>query len=51
MILLHNNGTEAISYDLADYGVKELLDSIGVDTASLEGTVLTLGPQTSAILR
>lgn len=51
MVLLHNNGTEAVSYDLGDYGVKELLDFIGVDTASLEGTVLNIGPQTSAILK
>lgn len=51
MLILHNNGTEAISYDLAEYGVEELLDFIGMDQASLEGTVLTLGPQTSAIVQ
>ena len=51
LLILHNNGTEAISYDLAEYGVEELLDFIGMDQASLEGTVLTLGPQTSAIVQ
>lgn len=51
LLILHNNGTEAVSYDLAEYGVEELLDFIGMDQASLEGTVLTLGPQTSAIVQ
>ena len=51
LLLFHNNGTESVSYDLAKYGAKELLDFVGSDTASLKGTVLTLGPQTSAIIR
>ena len=51
LLLLHNNGTEEISYDLGEYGVRELCDFIGVGEASLEGTVLTLGPQTSAVLK
>ena len=50
ILLFHNNGNEPISYDLSEYGTVKLLDFIGVDTASLDGTVLTLGPQTSAIL-
>jgi len=50
-VLLHNNGTEAVSYDLGEYGVKKLLEVVGSDTASVEGTVLNLGPQTSAILQ
>lgn len=51
LLLFHNNGTEAISYDLGEYEVNELLDFVGTDTATLKGTVLTLGGQTSAIIR
>jgi len=51
LLLLHNNGTEASSYDLGEYGVKKLLDFVGTDTASLNGTVLSLGPQTSVIVQ
>ena len=49
--LLHNNGTEAVSYDLAELGFTQLCDFIGVADATLEGTVLTLGPQTSVIVQ
>ena len=50
-ILLHNTGTAPLTYDLADLGVTTLLAFVGMDTASLEGTVLTVGPQTSVILQ
>ena len=49
--LLHNNGTEAITYDLAELGFTQICDFIGVADATLEGTVLTLGPQTSVIVK
>ena len=49
--LLHNNGTEAISYDLAELGFSQLCDFIGMADAVLEGTVLTVGPQTSVIVK
>ena len=49
-LLLHNNGSEAISYDLSEYGATKLLDFIGVGSASMKGTMLTLDPQTSAIV-
>ena len=49
--LLHNNGTEAISYDLAELGFAQLCDFIGMANATLEGTILTLGPQTSVIVK
>ncbi len=49
--LFHNNGTEPLSYDLQALGFTALLDTIGMSTASLEGTILTLGPQTSVILK
>jgi glycosidase len=51
LLLLHNNGSEPISYDLNQYGISTLCDYIGMGDASLEGTVLTLGPQTSAIIQ
>ena len=52
--LLHNNSTEEISYDLSKFencNFQEICDFIGMGTATLEGTVLTLGPQTSAIVK
>ena len=49
-ILLHNTGTAALTYDLAELGVTELLTYVGMDSAALDGTVLTVGPQTSVIL-
>jgi glycosidase len=49
-ILLHNTGTAALTYDLAELGVTKLCAFVGMDTASLDGTVLTVGPQTSVIL-
>jgi glycosidase len=52
--LLHNNSTSEISYDLSqfkDCNFTAILDYIGVGSAKLEGTTLTLGPQTSVILK
>ena len=52
--LFHNNGTEEISYDLSklkDVSLTEICDFIGMGSASLEGSVLTVGPQTSVILK
>ena len=51
--LIHNNGTEAISIDLADLNVTftELCGFIGMGEATLEGTVLTVGPQTSVVVQ
>ena len=50
LLLFHNNGTTPVTYDLQEYGVSALCDYIGMSDATLDGTVLTLGPQTSAIL-
>lgn len=49
--IFHNNGLEEVSYDIGDYGFTELADFIGVSGAGLKGTILTLGPQTSAIVK
>ena len=54
LYLLHNTSTEEVSYDLSKlegHTVTELCEFIGVGTAVLEGTVLTVGPQTSVILK
>jgi glycosidase len=50
--LLHNNGNEPIAYDLSqlDVAFTELKDCIGMGGATLEGTLLTVDPQTSVIL-
>ena len=52
--LLHNNGNAEITYDLskfADGSFTELCDFIGAGSAVLEGTMLTIGAQTSVILK
>lgn len=52
--LLHNNSTEEVTYDLSKFencAFGQICDFIGMGTASLEGTVLTLGPQTSVIVK
>jgi len=55
--LIHNNSLQEITYDLAScadlggYTFSRVGDFIGMGTAKLEGTVLTLGPQTSVILQ
>ena len=52
--LFHNTSTETVSYDLSrceGCSFSELCDFIGVSDAKLEGTVLTIGPQTSGIIK
>ena len=52
--LLHNNSEQEVTYDLSklkDYTFAEVCDFIGVGSATLEGTVLTVEPQTSVILK
>ena len=52
--LFHNNGTAEVSYDLSKFegcAFSEICDFIGVGSATLDGTVLTLGPQTSVIVK
>ncbi len=57
LILLHNTGTEPVTYDLstcaalAGISVSELCESIGMGSAKLKGTTLTLDGQTSVILK
>ena len=56
LVLLHNTSTEEISYDLSKCAELEGLDAlsvcdyVGMGGAKLEGTVLTLSPQTSVII-
>lgn len=52
--LFHNNSTETLTLDLSGCegcSFTELCDYIGMGTAALEGGVLSLGPQTSVILK
>ncbi|MBQ2735281.1 MAG: hypothetical protein IJD75_06585, partial [Clostridia bacterium] len=54
--LFHNTSTEEISIDLsgctdlAGHTFAAILDVIGTGEAKLEGTILTIAPQTSVIL-
>lgn len=51
--LIHNTSTEELTFDLSGLdGISftELCDAIGMGNAVLEGTILTVGPQTSVIL-
>jgi len=55
--LFHNTWAEEVSYDLSackgleGVSLTELLGFVGVGDARLEGSILTLGPQTSAIIK
>lgn len=60
IIILHNtSATETVTIDLKSinnnnlkgYSSFELLDYVGVSDASIDGTTLTLGPQTTVILK
>lgn len=58
MMILHNtSATETVTVDLtklthlSGYTSFELLDYVGVSDATIEGTTLTLGPQTTIIFR
>ncbi len=50
--VLHNPTTRSISVDLSELGSFSAVSAfIGLDTVTLEGTTLTVGPQTSVVLR
>ena len=51
VLVLHNTSGSAVTIDVSPYGVGALSAYIGAESASLEGTTLTLGAQTSAVLR
>ena len=57
IVLLHNNSNHEISVDINDlkgldgFEITEILDYIGVGTASLDGNTLTVGPHTSIIIK
>ena len=51
VLVLHNTSNSSVTIDLSPYGVSTLSAFIGVESASLDGTTLTLGGQTSAVLR
>ena len=52
--MLHNTTTEEATIDLAeitDVKLTVLAAVVGLGDAKLDGTILTLGPQTSVVLR
>ena len=52
--VIHNTTTDAVTIDLSKYPqipADQLAAFVGVGTATLEGTILTLGGQTSVVLR
>ena len=52
--LLHNNGQTEVTFDLTKlegYSFDTLCDFVGVSNAKLEGTILTVGSQTSVIIK
>ena len=57
LLLLHNNGTAELTIDLSGckdlsgFAVQTLCDFIGCGQVKLEGTTLTIAPQTSVILK
>ena len=57
ILLLHNTSTDEISYDLAECSYLDgksfstVCDYIGQGSAKLDGTILTLGPQTSVVVK
>ncbi len=51
LYLFHNTSGEELTLDVSGYDITTLCDYIGMGEASLEGTTLTVGPQTSVILK
>ncbi len=51
VLVLHNTTNSAVTVDLSGLGVSELRAAIGVESASLDGSTLSLGAQTSAVLK
>lgn len=57
LLILHNTSTTEKSYDLSSCGdlkgldFSSLCESIGVGSAKLEGSILTIGAQTSVIIK
>ncbi|MCR5300145.1 MAG: hypothetical protein K6D92_04530 [Erysipelotrichaceae bacterium] len=51
--LFHNTGTEELSYDLSSFEFKpsKIIESIGLNNAKYSNGVLTLGPQTSVLMK
>ena len=56
IVLIHNTSMQELTYDLSKCSelesdmIKKIGDTIGIGYAKLEGTILTIGPQTSVIL-
>ncbi len=51
VLVLHNTTTDPVTVNIGSLGVTELKNVIGVESAALDGTSLTIGAQTSVVLR
>ncbi len=51
VLVLHNTSLSAATVNLSELGVSELRAAIGMEDASLDGTTLTIGAQTSVVLK
>ena len=57
LVLLHNTGTEEITFDISRFPALEGMDLsrisgfVGMGSAKLSGTTLTLGGQTSVVIK
>ena len=51
VLVLHNTSQSSVTVDIAALGLSELRAAIGVEGAKLEGTSLTIGGQTSVVLK
>ena len=51
VVVLHNTTQEAVTMDISQIPAAEIAAYVGVNDATLEGTALTIGAQTSVILK
>ena len=51
LYLFHNTDTGELTIDVSEFGAASLCDTIGNGSAKMEGTTLTIGAQTSVIMK
>ena len=51
VVVLHNTTQEAVTMDISDIPATEIGAYAGVNDATLDGTILTIGAQTSVVLK
>lgn len=50
VVVLHNTTTEAVEIDVTGLEITQLLEAVGMGSATLEGNTLTIDAQTSVVL-